>query len=64
MKRASHPIAVSESAVVTMKANASVSPAEKQHLGLESFNASVWQEQRVTMWLMKLDVYKAHGDNS
>lgn len=50
--------------MVTMKRNVSVSPAEKQHRGLASFNASVWQEQRVTMWLMKLNVYKAHGDNS
>lgn len=50
--------------MVTVKGNVSASPAAKQHPGLMSFNVSVWQEQRVTMWLMKLNVYKAHGNNS
>lgn len=50
--------------MVTMKGNVSTSPAEKQHPGLVSFNVHVWWEQRVTMWLMKLNVYKACGNNS
>jgi len=50
--------------MVTMKRNISISPAEKQHQGLLSFNVSAWQEQRVATWLVKLNVYKACRDIS